>query len=202
VILLGFLLWQGVVYFKHRGLVGVTVAVLPDDSSLFIDGQKTKPGKVYLTHGIHNLIATRPDFGDDNKTLDTAYIQKKETVYMLPVATTLAAKDWLVLHPDIQKRREAAGGSEAERIRQELLKKYPFLDRLTYENLHFKIDYSVDDKQKINIRITTLAIINGPADYPSYVAYSKNYQQEAAVYLKKNGVDISKYNVTYIPDLK
>jgi hypothetical protein len=202
VVIAAFLAWQGYEYLKHRGLAGLSVVVLPDDSALTLDGNSVKPGRLYLTPGVHNLKATRADFGDDTKTINTADIQKGDVIYMLPKASTLAAKDWLVQHPAVQRAREAAGGAEAERERRLLISNYPFLDKLPQENLHYKIDYSINSQQVVSLTITTLAIINGPADYPNYVQNTKAYRQEAINFLKQNGVDVSTFKITYIPDLQ
>jgi len=78
--------------FQHRGKVGVRVAVLPNDSILYVDSKKTKPGKIYMTKGSHTLLASRVDFGNDTKTINTADVTKNETIYMLPAANTPAAK--------------------------------------------------------------------------------------------------------------
>jgi hypothetical protein len=188
-------------YIHHRGLVAVRVAVLPSDSSLTVDGKNTKPGKLYLTRGRHALEATRQDFGKDVKDINTDDISAGTVIYMLPAANSQAARIWLLQHPDIQRQREAAGGSESERLQVLLIKKYPIISKLPKENLHYKIDYSVDNDQKFSLTITTYGIINGPSDYNKYVQQTKAYKQEALEFLKQNGVEPSTYPITYIPNL-
>ena len=36
-------------YIKHRGMVKITVEVLPSDSTLLLDNKKVSPGDVYMT---------------------------------------------------------------------------------------------------------------------------------------------------------
>lgn len=193
--------WQTVDYFKHRGKVGVNIAVVPADSTLKIDGVQTKPGKIYLIKGTHHLVASRTYFDDDIKNINTADITKNETIYMLPAANSAAAKAYLEQHPDIQQQREAAGGAEAARIQALLNAKYPILSKLPYETLHFKVDYSVDANQNLSLTVTTYGIINGPSDYPLYVQQTAAYKQEALAWLKQNGVGPTTYPITYIPNL-
>ena len=201
VILVLALAWQTVVYFQHRGKIGVDVVVLPSDSSLRLDGKSAKPGKIYLTPGNHTFVASRVYFDNDVENINTADITKGETIYMLPAANSSAAKIYLQQHPDIQQEREAAGGAESERIRELLLKKYPIISKLPQENLHYKIDYSVDTNQKFSLKITTYGIINGPSDYTTYVEQTKAYKQEALDFLKQNGVTPNSYPIAYVPNL-
>ncbi|MBX4197625.1 hypothetical protein KW801_03680 [Candidatus Saccharibacteria bacterium] len=188
-------------YIQHRGQIAVKVAVLPSDSSLTVDGKVTAAGKLYLTKGSHKLEASRQDFDRDTKNINTDDIQTGTVIYMLPAANSQAARTWLLQHPDVQKQREAAGGAESERLQTILIKKYPIISKLPKENLHYKIDYSVDANQKFSLTITTYGIINGPADYTRYVEQTKAYKQEALDFLKQNGVGPNTYPINYIPNL-
>ena len=120
---------------------------------------------------------------------------------MLPGANSDKAKEYLANHPEIQRDRESAGGAEEERIRQLTLKKYPFLQGLPQENLHYKIDYSLSDNQKPELQVTLYPIINGPSDYPLYLEQTKQYKQEALNYLKNKGANPKDYQITFTPDL-
>jgi hypothetical protein len=196
-----FLVWQLFVYFQHRGQTGVVITAIPDDSSLTIDGSPARFGRVYLAQGSHKLVASRTYFDDDVKTVDTADITKNQTIYMLPAANSAAAKAYLLQNPDIQKKREAAGGVESERVQAVLLKKYPILSKLPHETLDYKIDYSLGSNQNLSLNITTYGIINGPADYTQYVQQTKAYRQEALDFLKQNGISPDTYPLSYTPNL-
>lgn len=193
--------WQALQYYRHRGMTAVKVAVLPDDSSLKIDGKSVKPGRVYLTAGTHKLIASRVLFEDDTESINTADITKNETIYMLPKAVSGAAKAYLLQHPDIQQQREAAGGAESDRIRALVLKKYPIISKLPEETLQYKIDYSLDANQKLSLTITTYGIINRPSDYPQYLQQTKDYRAAALEFLKQNGVSPTTYPINYVPNI-
>ena len=198
---LAILAWQVTVYIGHRDKVEVKILVLPNDSSLTIDGQATKPGKKYLTKGDHRLVAARQDFDNDVKTISTSDITKNEIIYMLPAANSAAAKQYLLQHPEIQKQREAAGGIEAARVQTLLLKQYPIISKLPQETLHYKIDYSLDPNQKLSLVITTFAVINRPSQYSQYATNTQAYRQEALGFLKQNGVSANTYPISYKPSL-
>jgi hypothetical protein len=190
---------QAYSYFKHRGLVAVNIEVLPSDSTLTVDSVATKPGKMYLTKGTHHLEATRQDFDKDSKDINTNDLAPGITVFMLPHANSQAAKEWLAQRPDVQRRRESAGGAEAERNRQQLLSKYPIIGKLPYENLHFKVDYSLDNNNKPSFTVSLFAIINKPSQYDEYKKQLIQYKNEALIYLQKNGIESSKFTITFIP---
>jgi hypothetical protein len=193
--------WQAYESYKHRGQIAVNIVVLPSDSKLTVDNAPTKPGKVYLIKGSHKLVASRSDFGNDIKTISTYDVKKGDSIYMLPVANSDAAKKWLMQHPDVQRDREAAGGAEAERIRRIIVSKYPILNNLPYENLHFKIDYSLDDNNKLSFVITLYAIINRPSEHAQYVQQLQQYKAESLQYLKDSKIDPTKFTIKYIPNV-
>lgn len=200
IVIIAVVVWQIAVYVGHRGMVGVNIQAVPSDSTLKIDGQPSRLGRVYLKVGTHKLLASRQYFDDDIKTINTSDITKGEIIYMLPAPNSAQAKFYLLEHPDIQKQREAAGGVEAQRIQALLLKKYPVIAKLPHETLDFKVDYSLDPTQKLSLVITTYAIINGPSDYRQYLSQTKQFRQEALDFLKKNGVEANTYPISYIPD--
>lgn len=201
-LLVGLLLaWQFINSNQHKGLVKIRVSVLPSDSRLTVDTKPVKPGNVYLSAGSHKFVASRVDFEDDTKTIDTSDIAKNQVIYMLPVANSTSAKNYLLRRPDVQKQRESAGGSESERIRNLLVKKYPVIVKLPQETLHYKIDYSIDSNQNFSLSITTYAIINGPGDYTNYIQQTKDYRQEALDFLQKNNVAPNTFSITYLPIL-
>lgn len=193
--------WQFVLYLQHRGLTRVKIVVFPTDSLLTVDNKPTKPGNIYLKTGGHRFVASREDFGDDIKSINTGDIISGQTIYMLPVADSAAAINYLLNNPNIQQARESAGGAEAERTRTMLLKKYPVLAKLPQETLDYKISYSVDSSQKVTLVITTYGIINNPSDYSQYTNQTKKYRLEALDYLQKNGVGENTLTITYVPSL-
>jgi hypothetical protein len=193
--------WQVAIYYRHRGLTSVKVAVVPDDSHLTVDGRATKQGTLYLSPGSHKLVASRPLFENDVKNINTADVSPQQTIYLLPTPNSAEAKAWLAQHPEIQREREAAGGAEAQRVQQLLIKKYPITSKLPHETLHYKIDYSLGSNQELSLVITTFGIINRPSEYPQYVEQTKEYKQEALDFLKLNGVNPSTYPITYVPNL-
>jgi len=188
VLAIAFIGWGVYGSIRHHGLIKVDVLVVPDDSTLKLDGRKIKAGSVYLQPGEHKLVASRQLFDDDIVTIDTGEITKNDKIYLLPKAVGAAAKQWLADHPKVQAERESAGGAEAAREHDLLLKKYPFLADLPHENSHYKVDYGVDANNKLSLQVTLYGILNGPDDYARYQNELKQNKAEAQAYLKKQRV--------------
>jgi hypothetical protein len=196
-LVVGFWLFES---FIHRGLVKTTIVLLPEDSSLTIDGKPSKSGSIYLKSGKHTLVASREYFDSDVKKINTDDIVSSEKIYLLPKAESSQAKKWLIDHPDVQQEREVAGGSDEARNQRLISKNYPIISQLPYENEHFKIDYSFSSDGKPNFTITLYGILNKPDQYPEYLRQLKQYKQEALAYLSKNKVAPSDYKITYLPN--
>src|SRR5437763_1741276 len=69
---------------QHKGKVHLKVAVVPSDSAFSLDGKKTGAGNVYVLPGKHTLKATRQYFDPITKDIDTAKLDPKETIYLMP----------------------------------------------------------------------------------------------------------------------
>jgi hypothetical protein len=200
-IFVGLLAWQLVFYFNHRGLVKVDIQAVPADSQLSIDGRSHESGVTYIKPGQHILLATRQYFDDDRKAIDTADFEKDQIIYMVPAANSEKARQYLQNNPEVQRARESAGGAEQERLRRVTLKRFPFLESLPRETLHYKIDYALGTEGKPKLLITLYPIINGPEDYPRYLDQAKQYKQEALTYLEQNGARPADFDISYTPSL-
>lgn len=197
-----FISWGGISYFQHRGKVGVTVAVLPEDSILKIDGNVIKPGSVHLEPGTHTLTASREGFDDDTEVINTDDIEPDQVIYLLPAPKTAEAFALLNDTQGLQQEREAAGGSEAARIQELLEKKYPIITKLPYETINYKIGYGLEEGNKLVFYIDLYAIINHPDQYAEYKKQLKQYRDEALQYLTKNNINPAEFDIIYTPEIE
>ena len=154
-----------------------------------------------MSPGKHTLRATREFFDPSSQAIDTRDQYFVNPVYLLPGASSAQALQWLQDHPEVQAKREEAGGLVDQQTRQRLNRKYPVLQRLPVNNSHYKIDYSIDDNEHISFIITLYAIINNPNQYDEYKAQLLSYKSEAVQFLKKNGIDTAKVTITYSPEI-
>lgn len=193
-------LYAGLV-ISRLGKFKLEVVAAPHDSILTMDGQPLKEGVIYIAKGAHTFTAERQYFEKVIKKVDTVDLEKGQKLYLMPSASSEDAIKWLQEHPEVQQEREAAAGAEQEQIAAKFLKRYPILSKLPAENLHYKIDYSISNDQKVKLLITTYGVINGPADYPNYLRQTKEYRQEALNFINENGAKPSDFTIEYIPKI-
>jgi hypothetical protein len=174
-------------FFQHQGKVALTVTVLPKDSTFLVDNKKTRAGKVYVAPGKHTLKATRPDFADVSKSIDTAKINTKDTIYLMPKPNSENAFTYLETHPEVQQQREAAESVEVQRQQQQL-SKYPIISQLPYTAAGFEyvINYDAETDSNGDIKVTFNVKIT-----------SDDAKAEALQWFKDHGTDPSKLNITF-----
>ncbi len=186
---------------SHRGKIKINLVALPEDSQIQVDGKIKKAGANYLTPGEHKLSATREYFDEYIDKINTNNLKAGDTIYLLPVASSAQAKKWLSDNPEVQAQRVAAGGVQSAQHQDLLTKKYPFLKSLPHENSDYRIDYVLSPEDNLGFTINMFGTISGPNDYQRYKSHILASKQEAIKWLESQGVDISKYIVTYTPDI-
>jgi hypothetical protein len=186
VTIIGLSIWS---VARHSGKVGVKVVVLPTDSTLTIDGVRTKPGTIYFTKTTHTIKVSKQYFGDVTKTINFATYDRLHTLYMLPLPNSDKAIQYLLDHPEVQTQREAASGDEAIQDQQELSKNklIPLLP-YTGPGTEYVVDYGsteqADGSQKLTIFIQ---------------ADTDQAKQDALKWVRSKGTDMSKIAIVYQP---
>jgi hypothetical protein len=179
--------------------VRVEVIVLPEDSSLTLDGNSIKAGRMFLPKGKHQFKATRQDFEDVTVAVDTATLDAKQPIYVMPNPVSDKALQWLAEHPDVQAEREAGGGAEAQAVGNQLIDNYPFIGLLPHETSNFIVGYGLSEDNKLSLQVTLM-----PYALKSDSIYKQqlfDIKQDALRWMSDNGIDPSKYNTTYTPDV-
>jgi hypothetical protein len=175
------------VLLNHHGEAKVQVTVLPSDSTLMVDGKKTKAGTLYVTKTNHTLKVSRQFFTTVTKVINFANYDTSQTLYMLPLPDSQQALDYLSKHPDIQAQREAAGGVQAGEAQQQLSKNklLPFLP-YTGTGFEYVVDYGTatqqDGTQKVTIYIE---------------ADTDQAKQDALIWIKSKKIDPKSLTIVY-----
>jgi len=143
---------------RHRSDAAVEVVTLPPDSTLTVDGKKTKAGTLYLTKTTHILKVSRQFFTPLTRTIDFATYDHSQTLYMMPLPKSPQAIKYLADHPAIEAQREAAGDQQAANAQQQLSKN-KLIGLLPYSGPGgtYMVDYGTltqqDGTQKVTIYI-------------------------------------------------
>lgn len=126
----------------HHGKIKVALVAVPADSSIYIDGQKSHAGNLYIKPGQHTFLATRALFSDYKTSLN---IRSSQTIDLLPSPDSQAAKDYLVQHPSVQQQREQIGGQQFANSSQSLAQNNPIITQLPYTDVNgpFTINYGI-----------------------------------------------------------
>jgi hypothetical protein len=188
-------------YFEHKGKINLNIVALPEDSTIKVDGATAKAGVSYLKTGTHTLSATRQNFDEYKRKIDTKDFKPGETIYLLPVANSAEAKAWLKLNPEVQKLREAAGGADSAQQQKNLSAKFPFLSKLPFENSFYRIDYSLTPTGNVVFTVNLFGSISSPSDYDRYKKQLASSKESALSYMQSLGIDVSKYKVIFVPDI-
>lgn len=179
----------------------VKILVVPEDSSLQINGQAQKPGNFNLKKDIYKISATRQFFDKAEETIDISKAKDGDVIYILPVPNSAEAKKWLAENPGVQQQREAAGGEEFGQQQEVILSEYPIISSLPIENESFRIDYSISQYNEPEFTVNLFGTIRGAADYERYKQKLQSSKAIAIEYLEKNGVDIKKVKITFVPNI-
>lgn len=75
-----------------------------------------------------------------------------------------------------------------------------FLSKLPYQTNHYKIEYTTNPNNSVNLYITLQPNLSDPSQIPQYKAVLNQHKQEALDYIKQQGGDITKLNFFIYPD--
>lgn len=81
----------------------------------------------------------------------------------------------------------------------------PFLAKLPYETLEYKIDYKItpgaNGKVDVSLIIDLYAVLNNAQQKAAYQQQLQEYKQKALLWMKGQGVDEQRYPITYNPQI-
>ena len=146
-------------YALRAGKTSVTIAVVPHDATIKMDGKVVKPGNIYLTPGTYTFVASKDGFGDDRQIVKIS--GDSMLIGLTPDPASDEARAWLKNNPDAVTEREALGGMTAERQGAETRDKNPIVKLLPYYDSEglYAINYGVEkgDEKHIFILINNSA---------------------------------------------
>lgn len=122
----------GIFFSVNRmGKVKVSIDVLPNDSTLFVNGKKVDK-TVYLEPGTYTFAAKKDGFVDATSVMVIS--EENNTVTLLPEAQSDEAIRWRERSAD-QAIMESMGGKAADERGVSLRERYPLINSLPYEHV-------------------------------------------------------------------
>jgi hypothetical protein len=123
--------------------VAVTVATVPGDAIISIDGRLVTPGTVYLTPGKNYKVKVSKngfDSYDEQKYIDAT--NNSITVALNPVSDS--AKQWAESNQQLYTDLEAKAGAQANESGEAFTNKNPITNDLPIDTLIYTIGYKQD----------------------------------------------------------
>jgi len=192
----------GVWYFTNQvkpTSTTFTLSYSPMDSTVLLDGQPVKAGKITVKNGSHTLSGKRQYFTDVTRTINTDNDIADSTIFLILSADTPEAQQYILDHPDEYKIREGASDTQVTKDNDQLIAKYPFVQYLPYETLDYDIEYHTNKDLTVELDVTLKPIAN-PADTGSYKDELEGYKKDALDYMTSNGIDPAKVKINWSPD--
>lgn len=194
-ILMGLLVVAAI--FNAVTRITVKIAVSPSDATFTIDGKPAATtGEISLTKGKHTLKASRHDFADATKTIDTNDLGPGKKIFLILEPTNAAGSKWLDDHPDEVLEREADSGQTFSKTQKNIIDEYPIVSQLPRDTLDYIVDYVVEEDKSITF-IVTVKPYAKPENKTDYQEQVVLFKKEANDFLTKNGIDINKAKITY-----
>ena len=76
------LIWTALILVGRIGKIATTLAVVPADATITIDGNKTNSGTQWLAAGKYEIIAQKDGFATQKKTINVTEKKKKNVAAM------------------------------------------------------------------------------------------------------------------------
>lgn len=135
---------------RGRG-ANLDVKVVPGDATVKIESQTYKPGKTTAPIGVHDVTVSREGFAPiTQKVTVTSSLQP--LIFAL-TPQSAEAKKWAADHQKEYSNAELIGGEADQKQADELISRYPLVDKLPFNTSFYQINYSVLDRQKNTIYI-------------------------------------------------
>lgn len=93
----------------------------------------------------------------------------------------------------------AQGGAAGLAATDRLERQHRLAQVLPHATAHYRIDFTVAADGRLAVRVTLLAVLNGPRDLARYEAEVAHYKAEALAFIVAQGDDPATYTVTFLP---
>lgn len=173
------------VAISRIGKTSVTISVIPDDSSVYINNKKSNPGEHFLKSGTYTIVAKKSGFKDDKQVI---FVEKESLdVGLVPEPNSKEAYKWLKNNPDLQYKREEMAGKMAALRGEYTIKESPIIESIPHTSVEgpFSIDYGANKSE---------------GTYAIYIKISDSTPEgrvAALQWIREQGEDPTNYHINY-----
>ncbi|OGL37414.1 hypothetical protein A3E49_02920 [Candidatus Saccharibacteria bacterium RIFCSPHIGHO2_12_FULL_49_19] len=172
---------------RNTDLSKIKINVIPEDSTITLDGSVIKERTLDVQPGEHSIEASKEGFKPHKLDFETAKGATKE-IYLLPEPTSEEALEWLRANPDIQLRRESFASQNVTEQQAIFENEYPILTVLPYISADFRVDYGVSKKYPDNPNKIALYI----------TAISPELRKMAVNWIMSQGYNPAEYEIVFV----
>lgn len=148
-------IWLTATYVSRIGKIGVTIAAVPSDATVTINGHSVGNGTKWVTAGTYTISAKKDGYASRSKTVTVTDSKKQNAVALALTPQSDEAKKWADTHADQYKANEEYGAIEARINGDYFRAKNPVTTVLPYTDPYYEIGYTQTGETTLDITIST-----------------------------------------------
>lgn len=149
------IIWTALILIGRIGKIATTLAVVPADATITIDGKKTDSGTQWLPAGKYEMIAQKDGFTTQKKTINVTDAKKENVAAMSLTPESDKAKEWAKEHEKDYSNNERYGAIEANSEGQYFSDTNPITTKLPFKDPYYTIGYTPNNDGSVDLTIAT-----------------------------------------------
>lgn len=137
------------------GKVGLTVATVPRDASVTINGNQIGNGTQWIKEGTYAVVIKKDGFETQKQTVTVTGDKSDNIIAASLTPKSKEAKEWAAKNNSAYKDNERYGAKQARAAGEYFTKQNPITKKLPFTDPYYKIGYVVGDNQAITLTIIT-----------------------------------------------
>lgn len=149
------LLWSAAIVVDRIGKVATTIAVVPSDATVTIDGNKIGSGNKWMPAGKYEVVVQKEGFETKKKTVNITDAKEKNIIAVSLTPQSDEAKEWAEKHQKDYSNNERFGAIEASNEGKYFSETNPITTKLPYTDPYYTISYTPNADNSVDITIAT-----------------------------------------------
>ena len=149
------IIWSAVILIGRVGKVATTLAVVPSDATITIDGKNTSSGTQRLPAGKYEVVVQKDGFATEKKSINVTEAKKQNVAAISLTPESDKAKEWAKEHEKEYSNNERFGAIEASNEGRYFSETNPITTKLPFTDPYYTIGYAPNDDNSVDITITT-----------------------------------------------
>jgi hypothetical protein len=148
-------IWTAVILIGRIGKIATTIAVVPSDATVTIDGKKIGSGKQWIPAGTYNLVVQKDGFGTKKKTINITDAKQQNVTAVSLTPQSDDAKEWAREHEKDYSENERFGAIEANAEGKYFSELNPITTKLPFTDPYYTIGYTPTNDNSVDLTIAT-----------------------------------------------